>query len=226
MDCKTFQNYHDRYLKTDVILLADVFENFRDLSMRTYSLDPAHYLTTPSLTWDACLRRTNVDLELITDPEMFLFFESAMRGRISVISNRYARANNPYLKPEDYVSDQPHSSISYLDANNLYGWAMNQYLPVDTFRFLSEEEINDIDFTQVRDDSKTGYVIKWDLEYPSQLHHLHNDYPLATEHATVTEDMLSPVCKSMNVKHAFTEKLLGTLQNKTKYKVHYRNLKL
>jgi hypothetical protein len=109
MDCKTFQNYHDLYLKTDVVLLADVFENFRDLSMRTYGLDPAHYLTTPSLTWDACLRHTNVDLELITDPEMFLFFESAMRGGISVISNRYARANNPYLKPEDYVSDQPHS---------------------------------------------------------------------------------------------------------------------
>jgi hypothetical protein len=74
MDCKTFQNYHDLYLKTDVVLLADVFENFRDLSMRTYGLDPAHYLTTPSLTWDACLRHTNVDLELITDPEMFLVF--------------------------------------------------------------------------------------------------------------------------------------------------------
>jgi hypothetical protein len=226
MECQTFKNYHDLYLKMDTVLLADVFENFRDLSMRTYGLDPAHYLTTPSLTWDACLKHTNVDLELITDPEMFLFFESAMRGGISVISNRYARANNPYLKPEDYVSDQPHSYISYLDANNLYGWAMSQYLPVDTFRFLSEEEINDIDFTKVRDDSNTGYVIECDLEYPSHLHHLHNDYPLAPEHATVTEDMLSPFCKSMNVKHAFTEKLMGTLQNKTKYKVHYRNLKL
>jgi hypothetical protein len=133
MECQTFKNYHDLYLKMDTVLLADVFENFRDLSMRTYGLDPAHYLTTPSLTWDACLKHTNVDLELITDPEMFLFFESAMRGGISVISNRYARANNPYLKPEDYVSDQPHSYISYLDANNLYGWAMSQYLPVDTF---------------------------------------------------------------------------------------------
>jgi hypothetical protein len=81
MDCKTFQNYHDLYLKTDTVLLADVFENFRDLSMRTYGLDPAHYLTTPSLTWDACLRHTNVDLELITDPEMFLFFESANARR-------------------------------------------------------------------------------------------------------------------------------------------------
>jgi hypothetical protein len=95
---------------------------------------------------------------------------------------------------------------------------MSQYLPVDTFRFLSEEEINDIDFTQVRDDSNTGYVIECDLEYPSHLHHLHNDYLLAPEHATVTEDMLSLFCKSMNMKHAFTEKLLGTLQNKTNTK--------
>jgi hypothetical protein len=125
MDCKTFQNYHDPYLKTDVIL-ADVFENFRNLSMRTDGLNPAHYLTTPSLTWDACLRHTNVDLKLITDPEMFLFFESGMRGVISVISNCYARANNPYLKPEDYFGDQPHSYIFYLDANNLYGWAMSR----------------------------------------------------------------------------------------------------
>ncbi len=225
-DCRTFQNYHDLYLKTDVVLLADVFENFRDLSMRTYGLDPAHYLTTPSLTWDACLKHTNVFLELITDPEMYLFFESGMRGGISVISNRYARANNPYLKLEDYDSDQPHSYISYLDANNLYGWAMSQYLPVDAFRFLSEEEINEIDFAEVRDDSDTGYVIECDLEYPSDLHRLHNDYPLAPEHATVTEDMLSPFCKSMNTNHAFTEKLMGTLQTKTKYKIHYRNLKL
>jgi hypothetical protein len=90
--CRTFQQYHDFYLKMDTILLADVFENFRDVAMKNYCLDPSHYVTTPSLTWDACLKYTGVELELITDPEIFLFFESAMRGGISVISNRYARS--------------------------------------------------------------------------------------------------------------------------------------
>jgi hypothetical protein len=226
MECQTFKNYHDLYLKMDTVLLADVFENFRDVSMVNYRLDSAHYLTTPSLTWDACSKYTNVELELITDPEIFLFFESAMRGGISAISNRYARANNPYLQPEDYDSSQPHSYIYYLDANNLYGWAMSQYLPVGGFRFLSEEEISQIDFANVPDDSDIGYAVECDLEYPGELHESHNDYPLAPERMTITEAMLSPFCKSMNLKHAFTEKLIGNLQTKIKYKTHYRNLKL
>jgi hypothetical protein len=125
-------------------------------------------------------------------------------------------AYNPYLKPDDYVSDQSHSYISYLDANSLYGWAKSKYLPVDTLRFRWEEEINEVDFTQVRDDSNTGYDIECDLDYPSHLHRLHNDYRLAPEHATVTKDM-SPFCKSMNMSHVFTENLFGTLQTKTKF---------
>ena len=149
-----------------------------------------------------------------------------MRGGISVISNRYARANNPYLKVEDYDSSRPHSYIYYLDANNLYGWAMSQRLPIGGFRFLSDEELSQIDFANVSYDSDIGYVVECDLDYPAELHELHNDYPLAPEHMTITEDMLSPFCKDMNMKHVFTEKLFGTLQRKLKYKVHYRNLKL
>jgi hypothetical protein len=102
------------------------WSNSRRLRHRAnYCLDPAHYLTTPSLTWDVCLKFTKVELELITDPEIFLFFESGMRDGISTISNRYARANNPYLKPDDYDSTQQHSYIFYLEANNLYEWAMS-----------------------------------------------------------------------------------------------------
>jgi hypothetical protein len=86
---------HDLYLKTDVIILADIFENFRDLSLTTYELDPAQYVATPSLKWDVCLKHTKISLDMITDAEMFTFFESGMRGGISVISNRFARANNP-----------------------------------------------------------------------------------------------------------------------------------
>ena len=135
------------------------------------------------------MKYTGVELELITDPEIFLFFESGMRGGMSVISNRYARANNPYLKPEDYDISQPHSYICYYDANNLCGWAMSQFLPVGGFRFLSETEITKIDFANVPDDSETGYVLECDLEYPDNLHQLHNDFPLAPEHVTITEDI-------------------------------------
>ena len=225
-DCHTFKDYHDLYLKTDVLLLADVFENFRDVALNTYDLDPAHYVTTPSLAWDACLKYTDIVLELITDPEIHVFVESGMRGGISVISNRYARANNPYLKPEDYDSSQPHSYICYLDANNLYGWAMSQSLPTGGFRFLDEDEIDEMDFTAVPDDSRLGYIVECDLEYPAELHGLHNDYPLAPEHVKITEDMVSPYCKSINIKSTLTEKLIGDLKTKFKYKVHYRNLKL
>jgi hypothetical protein len=103
---------------------------------------------------------------------------------------------------------------------------MSQCLPVGGFRFLPEEEISKIDFANVPDDSETGFVVECDLEYPSELHETHNDYPLAPDHVMVTEAMLSPFCKSMNVKHAFTEKLIGDLHPKIKYKTHYRNLKL
>jgi hypothetical protein len=103
---------------------------------------------------------------------------------------------------------------------------MSQYLPVGGFRFLSEEEISQIDFANVPDDSDKGYAVECDLKYPDELHESHYDYPLAPEHMTITEAMLSPFCKPMNLKHAFTEKLIGNLQTKIKYKTHYRNLKL
>jgi hypothetical protein len=192
----------------------------------TYGLDPAHYITTPSFTWDACLKYTDIELELVTDPEVFVFIENGMRGGISVISNRYARANNPYLKPEDYDCTQPHSYICYLDANNLYGWAMSQPLPIGGFRFLTRDEIDDIDFTTIPDDAPVGYIVECDLEYPPELHELHNDYPLAPQHMKIRPDQLSPFCTSMGIKHVMVDKLIGSLETKIKYKLHYRNLKL
>jgi hypothetical protein len=99
-------------------------------------------------------------------------------------------------------------------------------LPVGGFRFLSEEEISQIDFANVPDDSDIGYTVECDLEYPGELHESHNDYPLAPEHMTITEAMLSPFCKSMNLKHAFTEKLIGNLQRSNTRHNNYRNLKL
>ena len=131
--CKTLGDYHDLHVKTDVALLADVFENLRNLCQDQYGLDAVHYYTSPGLSWDALLKKTGVELELLTDLEMHLFMERGMRGGISMVSKRYAKANNPMLL--DYDPSKPKKYIMYLDANNLYGWAMSKPLPKRDFKW-------------------------------------------------------------------------------------------
>ena len=114
--------YHDLYLKSDILLLADVFENFRETCLTHYGLDSTHYKTTPGLAWDARLKKTKTNLDLIIDIDMQLLIEKGMRGGISYIAHRYAKANNKYM--ENYDKNRQSSYIMYLDANNLYGWAM------------------------------------------------------------------------------------------------------
>jgi hypothetical protein len=223
-NCKTFEDFHNHYLMTDVLLLSDVYECFRRTGMNFYGLDPCQYLTLPAFSWDALLKYTDIKLELISDPEIFLFFENNIRGGVSVCSHRYARANNQYLP--DFNPDKATSYLAYLDANNLYGWAMSQYLPIGKFRFLTECEIAKIDFLDLVDNAETGYVLEVDLEYPESLHDSHNDYPLAPENVLITRDMLSPFCLSFNQKHIDSNKLVPNLRNKMKYVIHYRNLKL
>ena len=128
--------YHDLYLKTDVLLLADVFENFRELCVRTYKLDPAHYVSAPSLAWDAMLKHTGVHLDLLTNADMHLFVEEGLRGGVSMIARRWARANNPRIDPELAADDPNNTYIVYWDANNLYGWAMSQFLPQSDFAWV------------------------------------------------------------------------------------------
>ncbi|XP_065182245.1 uncharacterized protein LOC135812954 [Sycon ciliatum] len=154
-DCQTIGDYHDLYLKTDVYLLADIFENFRVEAFRTYQLDPANYYTLPGFAWDALLMYSGVSLELLTDYDQHLFVESGMRGGVSIVSQRYAADNNHYQ--EKFDVDQPSTFIQYLDVNNLYGWAMSQHLPVSDFRWEkpSEKLLNKILNTQ--DDS--GQVV-------------------------------------------------------------------
>ena len=153
--CKTMKDFHDAYLMTDVLLLADVYENFRSICIKNYGLDPAHFYTTPDLSFQACLKITGVRLDLFTDPEKHLFIENNIRGGVSMISNRYAKANNKYT--EDGIdSTRSTSFISYLDANNLYGYAMSQPLPTGDFRFLTEDEIDKLDILNVPDDHLGG----------------------------------------------------------------------
>ena len=124
-------NYHDLYWKTDVLLLADVFEKFINTCLIYYGLDHCHYFSSPGLSWDAMLKMTDIELELISDIAMHLFVEKEMRGGISYIDKRHSKANIKYMK--SYYVHEPGKFIMYLDANNLYRWAMSQYLPYGGF---------------------------------------------------------------------------------------------
>ena len=225
---KNMGEYHDIYLKTDVLLLADVFENFRKTCFEFYKLDPCHYFTSPGLAWDSMLKMTSIKLELITDIDMFQFIEKGMRGGISYIANRYGIANNKYMK--EYDDETPSKYIMYLDANNLYGWAMSQYLPTGGFRWMKQKQIDNIDLAKYNDNNTKGLILEVDLEYPKELHNLHNDYPLGAEKIKVTNDMLSEYSKRIadkfNISTGLVHKLIPTLSNKEKYVLHYRNLQL
>ena len=225
---KNMGEYHDLYLASDILLLADVFGNFRKTCLEYHKLDPCHYFTSPGLSWDAMLKMTNIKLELMTDIDMFQFIEKGLRGGISYIANRYGKANNKYMKEYDEKASSKY--IMYLDAKNLYGWAMSQYLPTGRFRWMTQKQIDKINLAKYKEDSNKGLILEVDLDYPEDLHDFHNDYPLAPEKVNVTNDMLSEYCKNIsnkyNISTGLVHKLIPTLSKKEKYVLHYRNLQL
>ena len=140
-EMKTMKDYHDLYLKCDVLLLADVFEKFRNNSIKNYGLCPGHYLSAVALYWEAMLNTTKVKIELISDPDMYIFFEKGMRGGVFYISNRCSKANNKCLKSY-YDPKQESKHILYLDANNLCGYAMSKFLPMSGFKWIDPKEFD------------------------------------------------------------------------------------
>lgn len=210
-NCKTLGEYCDIYLKSDVLLLADVFENFRNTCLKTYNLDPAYYHTSPGLSWDSMLKFTEIKLELLTDINMVHFIKHGIRGGLAQCTKRYAKANNKYMI--DYDINKESTYLVYLDANNLYGWSMCQSLPFGDFNWLSSEQINNFDSSNISDNSKKGHILEVDLEYCQHLHHEHSDLPFCVEH-------MKPIYETS--KHA---KLIANTYNKSKYVIHERNLK-
>ena len=205
---KNMGEYHDLYLRMDVILLANVFESFREVCMKNYGLDPAHFYTAPGLAWKACLKNTGIRLELLQDPDMLLMFEQGIRGGITQSVHRYASANNHYM--EEYDSNKPTNYLQYLDANNLYGWAMSQPLPTGEFRWTNCKDWNPKRLVDMlANEAKYGYLLEVDVDYPKELHDLHNDMPF--------------MCAKMKVNGV--EKLIPNLCDKRKYIVHIRALK-
>ena len=203
-------DYHDLYVQSDTLLLADVFTNFRDMCIKEYELDPDHFLSLPGLAWQACLKKTNIELELLTDYDMLLMVGERIRGGICHSIHRYAKANNKYMK--NYNKDEKSSYIQYLDANNLYGWAMSKKLPVNGFRWLDSNEINEINEEFIKnynENDKKGYLLEVDVNYPKELHDLHSDLTFLPERMEINK------CKI----------LVCNLYDKKKYVVHINSLK-
>lgn len=185
--------WSDIYLKTDVLLLCSVFENFIDVSISQFQLDPAHFVSSPGLSWSAMLKMTKVKLQLLTDIDMLNFVARGQRGGVSFIGHRHAVANNPRI--EHYDPSKPLSYLQLLDANNLYAYAMSCPLPKGEFRFLDDNEIERVNFLDTADDHPKGYLVEVSLHYPQRLHDTHNGFPLAPVRRCVSEKELSPYAK-------------------------------
>ena len=213
-------DYHDHYLQKDVLILVDVFEKFIDMYLKYYGLDPCHCFSSPGLSWDAMLKMTDIELEKISDIDKLLYIGKGLRGGISCVTKRFAKANNKCLN--GYDPKKPSTFITYLDMHNLYGWAMSEYLPYRGFKWL--KNIYKFDIMSVSDKSPIGHILEVDLEYPDEVHELQNDFPLAPEKSTVSNDMLSNYCKKIadkyEIKTGHVKKLIPNLGNKTNYVVH------
>ena len=228
--CQTFCDYLRVYLLADCLLLADCFENFRLTCIQNYALDPAYYFSNAHLSFPAFLRFSSLTLELISDVNMYLFFQSAIRGGLSICSHRFAKANNKYMASFD--PNVPSSYILDLDCNNLYGRAMMCYLPFADFHWVSISTLNvEKEILQLGEDSDWGFILEVSLKYPSRLHEEHSDFPLAPFHRSVSYEELSPyarfICDSFHLKSSCgIRKLTSTVEDRCCYILHYRNFQL
>lgn len=206
--CKTLKDYLLLYLQSDVLLLADIFENFRKICSSIYQLDPCHYYTAPGLSWDAMLKITKINLELLTDIDMYNFFKKSIRGGLCQCSHRHAVSNNKYVL--SYDSNKLSEFLMYFDANNLYGWAMSRYLPYGNFKWDDPGIYTNDYISNLKDNNNVGCVLEVDLTYPSSLHDIHNDLPFCSE------NMTNPGSKF--------PKLTANLNPKKRYVIHFMNL--
>ena len=199
------------------------------ICLQQYNIDPCYYFSAPHFTFDAFLRHSSLTLELLSDINQYLFIIKGIRGGMSMVSKRHAVANNKYV--EGYNSSKSSSFILYLDANNLCGRAMQEYLPWKNFEWMSPHQLNYDFIKRLEPEGEVGCIIQCSLEYPVALHDYHSDYPLAPIKKSIPYGMLSPVARMICDKHKLkrttnVEKLLATVEDKDFYILHYRNLQL
>ena len=224
--CQTLKDYTHLYLKSDIALLADVFEEFRRNIRHYYGLDPAFYYTIPGLTMDAALKMSGAAVELFTDIDMYKFIESGIRGGVCTVSKRFASANNKYLS--DYDPRKESSYIMYFDCVNLYGYCMTKPLPYSGFKWLSSDQLSD--FSSICPLLPTtgdyGYIVECDLEYPRGVHDDHSDFPCAPERRQVYLEELSELQRGLAqfASQTGVQKLVPNLYDKEKYILDLRNL--
>ena len=181
-----------------------MFEVFRDTCLRHYTLDPAHFYTSPGLAWRACLKCTGIKLELLNDPDMLLMFERGIRGGITQAVRKYALANNKYMG-DRFIPNEDTTYLQYLDANNLYGWAMSKALPTGGFKWV---DVNHNEISELATRTDKGYPLQVDVSYPKELHNQHNDLPF--------------MCERMEINGV--EKLVPNLRDKKNYVIHIQAL--
>ena len=174
-DTKNMGEYHDLYVKTDVLLLTDVFENFRDMCLSFYGLDPVYYYTLPNFAFDAMLKLTGIEIDLVYNQDMYEMIEAGLRGGMTQTTRKKVEANNKNMG-DDYDKKKESSYINYLDANNLYGLSVIQKLPYRNPKW--DDKITEDDIINYNN-GRNGFILEVDLEYPKEPHDLHNDYPLA-----------------------------------------------
>ncbi|XP_057296278.1 uncharacterized protein LOC130625239 [Hydractinia symbiolongicarpus] len=209
MKIKNMGVYHDIYLKTDVLLLADVFETFRETCLKHYQLDPANFYPAPGLAWQACLKKTKIKLDLLHDMDMFLFMEKGIRGGLTQAVHRHAKANNKYMGVR-YKTTEETSYLQYLDANNLYGWAMIQKLPTGKFKWVDDPNkfTTKLISMLAEENGEKGYILEVDVRYQKELHDTHNDLPFMPERMEING----------------VEKLTPCLSDRKSYVIHIRAL--
>ena len=193
-----------------------MFQPFRRTCMNAYKLDPLHYYTAPGLSWDALLKYTGIELELLTDYDQHLLIKKGMRGGISMTPKRHAKANNPGMP--GYDRNKQHYHIMYYDANNLYVWVMIKPLPFSGFKWVDKPP----------DAPGKECILEVDLEYPAELHNLHNDYPLAPERLKVKKNgCLTTRQTYLKITACSIPRNWYRISEiRKKYVLHYRNLQL
>ena len=209
------------------MLLADVFEKFRNNSLKNYGLSTSHYLSAPGLNWEAMLKMTKIKLELIIDPTMHIFLEKGVRGGVSYIFNGYSKTNNKYLNSYDPKQESNH--IIYLDSNNLYCYAMSKFLLTSEFKWKDPKEF-DLNKYNSKYNSSKGCVFEVDLEYPKELWELNYGYALAPDKIEIQREMLSEyqlkIPDLYNIPIGNVKKLFPNFFDKEMYLIHYENLQL